>query len=503
MSGIRKLYNCTFLTCAGLFLLLLLLLIDSSSGAQGRVKEWKRNMNFDNAENWEGLVDKSCGANIFSFDAWMESSVISLPTHISAKQIILPLNGYFVFQPGLTTLSTSTTCQPKEAKFIRKGPLDWYNPDNWSDSKEPNNKAIGHVERVPCQYDSVTFKANSSFSIRISADVTIQNFFLGNESLSYAEVGLLMSEALARIQFQKESDSVFQIETPECLGDESCVCSNYQDSMRKHICDRADCRDGVNEDTCTSPITPHGFCCPICGFHIKIKHKDGFPIDELKSKLKRELKPLKGAVNGYATRFNVDSHVIDVSVEKSWEELDDSGTLASQGATGTVVSLIVLLIIVLLGGAAILIFYWRRSGYPIGTFWGSCPSFRWPTWLPSTTTAPSFAFARFANERISHLNLGAAFEGSMARAEAVDSEIQSGKVETVVPTSEAVSVGFSNDIYDVVADEEVAVKPGDMSMVQSKPHVEPEHVYDLIEVSDGTSSILGGSTTELINTTEE
>lgn len=103
-----------------------------------------------------------------------------------------------------------------EVKFLRKSRADWYDPGNWLHRENPkistdgnrllnednnnhdhNNhittgnpnsniphypiEAIPHLERVPCQYDSVRFPANSSFNLKVSSNVTITNFFLGDK----------------------------------------------------------------------------------------------------------------------------------------------------------------------------------------------------------------------------------------------------------------------------------------------------------------------------------
>lgn len=67
-------------------------------------REWRKNTNFGNANNWEGLLDVNCSSNIFSFPEYMDTTVVSWPSSFIGKQIILT-NGYFVFQTGVTTLS--------------------------------------------------------------------------------------------------------------------------------------------------------------------------------------------------------------------------------------------------------------------------------------------------------------------------------------------------------------------------------------------------------------
>jgi len=83
-----------------------LLIVTSSADI---LKMWKRNTNFHNPDNWIGFQD-DCGQNIFSFPPYMESSVVSLGGQFHGKQIILPVNGHFVFQAGVTTLSDQGTC---------------------------------------------------------------------------------------------------------------------------------------------------------------------------------------------------------------------------------------------------------------------------------------------------------------------------------------------------------------------------------------------------------
>lgn len=84
------------------------------------VRSWRKNTNFENADNWEGLVDANCSSNIFSFPGWMDTTVVSWPTFFIGKQIILPLTGHFVFQPGVTTLSdkgkSDGSCQRARGK---------------------------------------------------------------------------------------------------------------------------------------------------------------------------------------------------------------------------------------------------------------------------------------------------------------------------------------------------------------------------------------------------
>lgn len=69
------------------------------------LKEWRLNTNFDNVANWQGLAGhENCTKNIYEFPAWYSQEfVVTLPSRFIGKQIILPVNGHFVFQEGTTT----------------------------------------------------------------------------------------------------------------------------------------------------------------------------------------------------------------------------------------------------------------------------------------------------------------------------------------------------------------------------------------------------------------
>lgn len=97
-----------------------------------------------------------------------------------------------------------------EVKFIRTTKADWFDPDNWihlgNDVKTSGQgsllnaktfpvsslEAIPHVERVPCQYDSVTFPSNSSFNLKITMNVTIAKLFLGDKVIKKHAYGFLL-----------------------------------------------------------------------------------------------------------------------------------------------------------------------------------------------------------------------------------------------------------------------------------------------------------------------
>jgi len=89
---------------------------------------------------------------------------------------------------------------------------------------------------------------------------------------------------------------------------------------------------------------------------------------------------------------------------------------------------------------------------------------------------PSFSFARFSNERISSINIGATVSGEIQRTEEVDAETK--PIEMVVPAAqEAGGFGFTNATYDLIGVDDAKISAP--STIQE----EDENIYDLVEAS--------------------
>ena len=106
---------------------------------------------------------------------------------------------------------------------------------------------------------------------------------------------------------------------------------------------------------------------------------------------------------------------------------------------------------------------------------------------------PSFAFARFSNERISTINIGQTTAGELQRTEKVDAEAK--PIDADVPESSSSGFGFSNVTYDIIgigaeatsstADDNVTLAASqNTSAGGRKQDKEEEHIYDLVEVTN-------------------
>lgn len=115
-----------------------------------------------------------------------------------------------------------------EVEYLQTIPSDWFDPDSWihrgnlqgavrdNDGRkrstiqssllnlgkvDPSSRAydptatlftaIPHAEQVPCQYDFAWFRGNSTFSLKISSDVTIAGFYLGDQVINWITMASL------------------------------------------------------------------------------------------------------------------------------------------------------------------------------------------------------------------------------------------------------------------------------------------------------------------------
>lgn len=65
-------------------------------------------------------------------------------------------------------------------KFKRNTPMEWVDPDNWSNEKI--TQATPHVERIPCVHDTVIFSPDNSFSVTMpDIPINIGTMKYGNQ----------------------------------------------------------------------------------------------------------------------------------------------------------------------------------------------------------------------------------------------------------------------------------------------------------------------------------
>lgn len=259
-----------FKTSGCLFVLVLLLL-----GRTNSTKWLIENPGFNNPENWlSGYLPCSLEEIVFPEDY---AAILPLPKEVDVGGIVLPKEGAILLQQESTlTLGgdiKDRKCEDGNSRkaFIKKpNTKKWFDPNTWRTTDDmTQNKAIPHLERVPCNNESIIIQRNGPLSLDLEnvPFMRLGQLSLAGSLISRDYLELLFSTDLGQILFKNSATSKV-----EYYRNDVCGCHKDYSSFVEPICHNivATCA----RPHCLVPITPFGSCCAICGSMLK------FTVDE-------------------------------------------------------------------------------------------------------------------------------------------------------------------------------------------------------------------------------
>lgn len=258
-------------------MLLLLCLVGAASALY---KQWIPDTNYESKTNWDkGAVP--CGNDIIQFSAQRQVSVFVDSTH-NVREMKMPVNGEFILSSGsgfYVSEGQEPGCgQGVVAQFSASDSLQWFDPALWQTAATLDDLQRGnfffsvHEESVPCHYDDVVFKANSSFRVDTSASessIPVKSVsVLGKTFEKKSDFIQYLSSRSGQLQFH--GSSAVTVGNPGCEDPSGCDCGNSVDHQR--ICSAVTC----TSLSCKKPLLPVGHCCEVCGAIVTIHYTSGF-----------------------------------------------------------------------------------------------------------------------------------------------------------------------------------------------------------------------------------
>lgn len=238
---------------------------------------WLPNFNYENPESWENSKIPCANDNI-AFPANFEAALL-LPKNIKTQKIILPSDGFLIFDIESTTIEInsiarddhdSSQCREKTneiVKFKKPKPELYFSTRNWNKPwSAPNNPAIPHTERIPCDYEYDVYPGKNSFMVDMQNSALIGSKFtvFNNIRMGEDKFNSFLKTILGVTMFKN-----FDIDTkhydPQCLYGFDCIChdSAKQNDIMELLCSTEKLYCPVPQ--CMNPIKPVGHCCYICG----------------------------------------------------------------------------------------------------------------------------------------------------------------------------------------------------------------------------------------------
>lgn len=243
--------------------LLTLLLIISQSSSNKRLLG---NPGFDNADAWKsGYLPCALEEVIFPE---IYPAVLPLPTKVDISGLVLPRDGAIMFSDE-STITLGGELQQRECENGRsrraylKPPSTrkWYDPSSWvSTTANAKNTAIPHLERIPCDNETVVMQRTGPLSVDLEniAYLRMGHLNLAGSLISSDYLNYLIHTDIGQLLFKNSLDTMVQY-----YHQDTCGCQ-----MDAYLFTEPVCKNVIKtceRPHCLVPVTPLENCCPICG----------------------------------------------------------------------------------------------------------------------------------------------------------------------------------------------------------------------------------------------
>lgn len=265
------------------FILLLVIFLHSETvKTQGHTKVWTTR---DDKFISFGKDDPDCINQTFIYQK-QGGLFFTIPEEINT--LILPSGGAIIFQQNqeIQFIARQSKCHSdsyntNHFKLHIIQPMSWFNADNWRIKDSPTqNKAIPHIDRIPCECDVVEFPTNHSLWIDLDykPELIVKQLKINDRT---DNLNGFLDTSLGQSMFMYEESYTTFVEGL-CEGPKSCGCheksrfESYLDTvcLNSEVCHEPDCLD---------PIKPVGHCCPICGATIQVTVNENYCTSDLTS----------------------------------------------------------------------------------------------------------------------------------------------------------------------------------------------------------------------------
>lgn len=255
-----------------------------------------------NTDNWQPNGANKCSASravltkqldgIFYMDFQKQQQK-------SLNELILPQDGAVVVPDTFhLELTNEQKCTDDNFTLLKQVfPRSWFDPDNWitNTMQDPNaksnaNKAKPHIDRIPCECDTVLIPSISSVSIDLELvdEIVVDRININNHLGDFTrfletEIGQRMFANSEAVRFERGA----------CNPPKHRSCRGYRLFIEylSIVCkiEKPKCPIPL----CLAPIEPMGHCCPICGammvFRIR-EDADDFRVNEIDQLIQTKLR---------------------------------------------------------------------------------------------------------------------------------------------------------------------------------------------------------------------
>lgn len=271
------------------------------------------------ANSWT-KVELSCPNTVLVFPEDSQT-IWMLPDQMAKISMILPNNGQVVFNKDSTLYITPEfnhsavpQCSDHQEVIDLPAPKShlWFLAKNWRGSYS-GNLAQPDIEKIPCHNDDVVFNDDANrVDLQEVSVLTLKTVTIQFQTASPQHFQAFLYTRPGQYMFEN-SDEVFVQEAKYNEMNPTCHLAQ-QELVHEIVCENTRCD---HKPFCANPITPIGFCCPICGSSllILIEEHVAFDLTRFMKRVEKFLHETKnGDVDFYASFVRKDRREIVVQL---------------------------------------------------------------------------------------------------------------------------------------------------------------------------------------------
>ncbi|CAD6999499.1 unnamed protein product [Ceratitis capitata] len=231
------------------------------------------NPGFDSADAWEsGYLPCALEDVVFPENY---HAVLPLPAKVDISGFVLPREGAILLSDE-STITLGGEMQERECENGRsrraylKVPATrkWYDPSSWvsTAASQAQNTAIPHLERVPCDNETVVLQRNGPLSVDLENTEYLRmgHLNLAGSLISSSYLNYLLPTDIGQLLFKNSLDTLVQY-----YHQDTCGCQMEAEMFMEPVCKNV--METCERPHCLVPVIPLESCCPICGSVLRFK----------------------------------------------------------------------------------------------------------------------------------------------------------------------------------------------------------------------------------------
>ncbi|XP_055695784.1 protein amnionless [Lutzomyia longipalpis] len=238
------------------------------------IKQWVPNFSFTDPRMWT-QAHLPCADQLILFPAYFYTA-LDLPQSLTIRGTVLPIfgaltlpsSGQINFNNDPATNCEASNSRDTVAIFKRPERHFWLLSHNWREIDQDGapmriNKAIPHLDRIPCTFDEVRFPQDRNFvvDLQLTPRVDFAIIQLHAQYVQPMEFERFLLNRDGQMMF-KNGEMVRVRSDQEDTEESPCHAEPFQYS-EVLLCQNE--KDFCEVPQCLNPIKPRGFCCDICG----------------------------------------------------------------------------------------------------------------------------------------------------------------------------------------------------------------------------------------------